>query len=214
MQESVDASDFCSILEEAKARQTGNLQNSGEHKSDSSSVWRTICREAEKDAKAEPLLSSFLYASILSHDSFERSLAFVLSNRLSDATLLPTELFEVFYTVLRGNRHIAESAMADLCAVRERVRFSLLKSLNKLNKNRKKPTPSALFSYFMNRSSIKTNKRPLFFLLPNTGSCMRELFSSSPLLQRLSRHPSAAHCPFTLARWSESYVPRFTEPSL
>ena len=121
MQESVDASDFCSILEEAKARQSGNGTHRGEHKSDSSSVWRTICREAERDAKSEPLLSSFLYASILSHESFERSLAFVLSNRLSDATLLPTELFEVFYTVLRGNRQIAESAMADLCAVRERV---------------------------------------------------------------------------------------------
>ena len=51
-------------------------------------------REAEADAAQEPLLSSFLYASILSHDSFPRSLAFVLSNRLSDATFLSTELFE------------------------------------------------------------------------------------------------------------------------
>lgn len=58
--------------------------------------------EAQADAAQEPLLSSFLYASILSHDSFERSLAFVLSNRLSDATLLSTELFEVFYSILRG----------------------------------------------------------------------------------------------------------------
>ncbi|KAG7673877.1 hypothetical protein KSW81_007058 [Nannochloris sp. 'desiccata'] len=131
MQESVDTSDFCSILEEAKARQSGNGTNLGEHKSDSSSVWRTICREAERDAKSEPLLSSFLYASILSHDSFERSLAFVLSNRLSDATLLPTELFEVFYTVLRGNRHIAESAMADLCAVRERASVVIISLLTR-----------------------------------------------------------------------------------
>ena len=50
--------------------------------------------EAQGDAAQEPLLSSFLYASILSHDNFERSLAFVLSNRLSDATFLSTELFE------------------------------------------------------------------------------------------------------------------------
>lgn len=57
----------------------------------------TLClrREAQADASTEPLLSSFLYASILSHDTFERSLAFVLANRLSDATLLSTELFEV-----------------------------------------------------------------------------------------------------------------------
>lgn len=113
----MEASDFCSILEEAKARQHG-----GAHSSSDSTLWRSIRREAQKDADTEPLLSSFLYASILSHDSFERSLAFVLANRLSDTTLLSTELFEVFYSVLRGNRNISESAMADLCAVRERVR--------------------------------------------------------------------------------------------
>ncbi len=81
-----------------------------------------VCRrEAEKDAAAEPLLSSFLYASILSHDNFERSLAFVLSNRLSDATFLSTELFEVFYSILRTKPEIAEAALADIRAVRERV---------------------------------------------------------------------------------------------
>ena len=83
---------------------------------------RFLRKEAEKDAAAEPLLSSFLYASILSHDSFERSLAFVLSNRLADATLMSTELFEVFYTVLRSDARISGAALEDLCAVRQRVR--------------------------------------------------------------------------------------------
>lgn len=45
------------------------------------------------------LLSSFYHASILSHDTFARSLAFVLANRLADATLLATELFEIFQQV-------------------------------------------------------------------------------------------------------------------
>ena len=79
-------------------------------------------REAQADAASEPLLSSFLYASILSHDSFERSLAFVLSNRLSDATFLSTELFEVFYSILRSKPDINQAALADIAAVRERVR--------------------------------------------------------------------------------------------
>ena len=56
-------------------------------------------REARTDAAKEPLLSSFYHASILSHDSFARSLAFVLANRLADATLLATELFEIFHSV-------------------------------------------------------------------------------------------------------------------
>jgi serine O-acetyltransferase len=79
-----------------------------------------IRREAERDAQDEPLLSSFLYASILSHDSFERSLAFILSNRLSNATLLPTELFELFYVAIDSSDSIKKSAQADLCALRER----------------------------------------------------------------------------------------------
>ena len=61
-----------------------------------------LCRsETRAEAAKEPLLSSFLYASILSHDTFARSLAFVLANRLSDATMLATELFELFHTLLR-----------------------------------------------------------------------------------------------------------------
>jgi hypothetical protein len=48
--------------------------------------------EATRDAAEEPLLSSFLYASILAHDSFERALAFVLSNRLASAVMLPTQV--------------------------------------------------------------------------------------------------------------------------
>lgn len=119
LQERTEASDFCSMLEEAKAQQSGHHR--GLHKLESSSVWRAICREAQRDAKDEPLLSSFLYASILSHESFERSLAFVLANRLSDTTLLPTELFEVFYTILKKHSTISDAALADLCAVRERV---------------------------------------------------------------------------------------------
>ncbi|PSC73471.1 serine acetyltransferase 2 [Micractinium conductrix] len=87
---------------------------------DAELIWAAIRHEAQGDAAQEPLLSSFLYASILSHDNFERSLAFVLSNRLSDATFLSTELFEVFYSILRAKPEIAEAALADLRAVRER----------------------------------------------------------------------------------------------
>ena len=119
LQETSETSDFCAMLEEAKARQNG--RHSGDHTKGNCSIWGAICREAERDAKDEPLLSSFLYASILSHESFERSLAFVLANRLSDTTLLPTELFEVFHSILKQNRHIADAAIADLAAVRERV---------------------------------------------------------------------------------------------
>jgi hypothetical protein len=78
-------------------------------------------REAERDAAAEPLLSSFLYATILAHDSFERALAFVLSNRLANTVMLPTQLFETFYEVLISDADVRQGALADVEACRERV---------------------------------------------------------------------------------------------
>ena len=82
----------------------------------------TCCRkEASRDAANEPILSSFMYASILSHDSFLECLAFVLANRLSDPTMLATEYYEVFLTVFKENDEIVQAALDDIQAVRERV---------------------------------------------------------------------------------------------
>ncbi|KAK9846498.1 hypothetical protein WJX81_005338 [Elliptochloris bilobata] len=83
-------------------------------------VWRAMLKEAARDAREEPLLSSFLYAALLSHDTFERSLAFVLANRLSDPTLLATELMSIFYEVLKENEAIVQAALSDIIAYRER----------------------------------------------------------------------------------------------
>ena len=70
----------------------------GLHKGDP--VWDIITLLAKKDAAAEPLLSSYMYMSVLSHDTLEQALSFVLANRLADSTLLPTQLMEIFNSVL------------------------------------------------------------------------------------------------------------------
>ena len=62
-------------------------------------VWDIITLLAKKDAAAEPLLSSYMYMSVLSHDTLEQALSFVLANRLADSTLLPTQLMEIFNSV-------------------------------------------------------------------------------------------------------------------
>lgn len=81
------------------------------------------CRkEAARDAAKEPLLSSFMYASILSHDNFLECLAFVLANRMSTPTVLATEYFDAFLTTFAENDDIVQAALDDLQAVRERVR--------------------------------------------------------------------------------------------
>ena len=59
---------------------------------------RCLCsKEATKDAAEEPVLSSFLYASILSHKTFGQSLAFILANRLSEPNMMATELIDIFH---------------------------------------------------------------------------------------------------------------------
>ncbi len=63
-------------------------------------MWAAIRSEAQADADAEPLLSSFLYASVLAHPSFDRALAFILANRLASAQLLATQLVEMCTDVL------------------------------------------------------------------------------------------------------------------
>jgi len=62
-----------------------------------------------------------LYASILAHDSFERALAFVLSNRLANTVMLPTQLFETFHEVLLSDAEVRLGARADVLACRQRV---------------------------------------------------------------------------------------------
>ncbi|MED6223738.1 hypothetical protein PIB30_077007 [Stylosanthes scabra] len=44
-------------------------------------IWDHIREEAKFEAEREPILSSFLYASILSHDCLEQALAFAFNDR-------------------------------------------------------------------------------------------------------------------------------------
>ncbi|GAX74909.1 hypothetical protein CEUSTIGMA_g2355.t1 [Chlamydomonas eustigma] len=83
-------------------------------------IWESIREEAQRDASSEPLLSSFLYASILAHESFERALAFVLANRLANPTMLPTQLFEIFHGILVSDDNVRCAALADLEACKDR----------------------------------------------------------------------------------------------
>ena len=89
-------------------------------------IWTAIRDEARRDAAKEPMLSSYLYASILSHDTLEQSLSFVLANKLADSTLLPTQLMEIFNTVLaeeeatEAGDALREAVRADVAAFKER----------------------------------------------------------------------------------------------
>ncbi|KAJ6806271.1 putative serine acetyltransferase 1 [Iris pallida] len=59
-------------------------------------VWTQIKAEAHRDADSEPALASYLYSTVLSHPSLDRSLSFHLANKLCSSTLLSTLLYDLF----------------------------------------------------------------------------------------------------------------------
>lgn len=83
-------------------------------------IWDAIRAEAKSETEKEPILSSFLYASILSHDCLEQALGFVLANRLQNATLLATQLKDIFDDVMMRDKAIQRSIRLDVQAFKDR----------------------------------------------------------------------------------------------
>ncbi|KAI9109705.1 hypothetical protein K1719_019335 [Acacia pycnantha] len=90
------------------------------HDSGGDLIWDALTQEAKLDAEKEPILSSFLYASVLSHDCLEQALAFVLANRLQDPTLLATQLTDIFCDVMMHDKGIQRSIRLDVQAFKDR----------------------------------------------------------------------------------------------
>lgn len=84
------------------------------------SLWESIRVQTRKQAEAEPVLASFLYSTILNHDTLEAALSFHLANKL-DSPALPAMLIrEVVEEALAADPLIGEAVRADLMAVSER----------------------------------------------------------------------------------------------
>mmetsp|Transcript_21892 Transcript_21892/g.46194 ORF Transcript_21892/g.46194 Transcript_21892/m.46194 type:complete len:520 (-) Transcript_21892:163-1722(-) len=83
-------------------------------------VWDLMRWEAYQEAQREPLLVSFLYSSILNHDSLESSLAFLLANKLSSAAMISTQVQSLILDALYKDRSIGRAIRADIMAVRDR----------------------------------------------------------------------------------------------
>lgn len=85
-------------------------------------VWDLMRWEAYQEAQREPLLVSFLYSSILNHDTLESSLAFLLANKLS-GTMISTQINSLILEALQEDPKyysIGRAIRADIMAVRDR----------------------------------------------------------------------------------------------
>lgn len=64
-------------------------------------VWDSMRKDAQLEASREPLLASFMHATILSHSSLERALAFHIANLLSSPAMISTQIQALILEVSR-----------------------------------------------------------------------------------------------------------------
>ncbi|MFK7976497.1 MAG: serine O-acetyltransferase [Halioglobus sp.] len=83
-------------------------------------IWERIRAEAAKHAGEEPILASFLHATILNHRGLERALSFHLASQLDSPTASSLLLREVMREALESDSGIREAVRADLQAVEDR----------------------------------------------------------------------------------------------
>lgn len=83
-------------------------------------VWQQIREETLREASREPILASFLHATILNHSSLESALSFHLANKLDSPTAPAMLLREVMEEAFEKDPEIGLAIRADLNAVKDR----------------------------------------------------------------------------------------------
>ena len=84
-------------------------------------IWDLMRWEAYQEAQREPLLVSFLYSSILNHNSLESSLAFLLANKLSSAAMISTQVQSLILDALDKDRSIGRAIRADIMVSQQMI---------------------------------------------------------------------------------------------
>ena len=86
----------------------------------SGGVWAQLRVEAMQAAAEEPLLASYLHASILHHDKIEDALSYHLAQKLGHGDLSSLQLREVIREAYASDPNLAVQAARDMRVVRER----------------------------------------------------------------------------------------------
>jgi serine O-acetyltransferase len=83
-------------------------------------IWSRIRHEAEAMAAEEPILASYIHATVLKHRRLEDALSFHLAAKLGNGEVRPMLLREVFEEALDQDPDIGAAVRADIVAVNER----------------------------------------------------------------------------------------------
>jgi len=83
-------------------------------------LWERIRQETVRHASEEPMLASFLHATILNHAELEDALSFHLANQLDSPTASSLLLRDVILDAFQSDPEIRAAVRADLQAVLDR----------------------------------------------------------------------------------------------
>ena len=86
----------------------------------SDSIWVAIRASVREEAAGEPILASFLHATVLKHARLEDALSFHLAGKLSTGTLPDMLVRELIDEAFAADRTIGVAIRADLQAVHDR----------------------------------------------------------------------------------------------
>jgi len=83
-------------------------------------VWSRLRHDATALAASEPVLASFVNATILGHVRLEQALTYHLAQKLGNADVGSLQVHEVFEQAYRASSELGDAARADLIAIFER----------------------------------------------------------------------------------------------
>jgi len=83
-------------------------------------VWSDLREEAIRMAAAEPILASFVHATILNHERLEEALTYHLAQKLGNDDVGPMQVRQVFDQAFADAPVLGEEVRADLSAIYDR----------------------------------------------------------------------------------------------
>jgi serine O-acetyltransferase len=83
-------------------------------------VWVRVRREAEDVVRREPELASFIYSTVLHHDTLEAAIVYRLSERLDHPALSGELIRQAYGEALKGTPELGQIFRADLMAIVDR----------------------------------------------------------------------------------------------
>lgn len=84
------------------------------------SLWTRIREEVSQAARQEPVLASYMHATVLNHDSADAAMSYLLANKLDSPTASALLIREVINEAFASDPGICDALSADLVAHFER----------------------------------------------------------------------------------------------